>query len=77
MNCHLPQEILYSGGFAQSLFYGHGLVSDKLQSSAATLLLPPVEGKRAEAWKQRIEIIRAKYVTGIKELDRRSARSPK
>jgi hypothetical protein len=28
-----------------------------------------LEGKRAEAWKQRIEIIRAKYVTGIKELD--------
>jgi gluconate 2-dehydrogenase gamma chain len=31
-----------------------------------------LEGKRAEAWKQRIEIIRAKYVEGIKELDRRS-----
>jgi gluconate 2-dehydrogenase gamma chain len=31
-----------------------------------------LEGKRAEAWKQRIEIIRAKYVAGIKELDRRS-----
>jgi len=30
-----------------------------------------LEGKRAEAWKQRIEIIRAKYVAGIKELDRR------
>ena len=31
-----------------------------------------LEGKRAEAWKQRIEIIGAKYVEGIKELDRRS-----
>ena len=30
-----------------------------------------LEGKRAEAWKQRIEIIRAKYVAAIKELDRR------
>jgi gluconate 2-dehydrogenase gamma chain len=28
-----------------------------------------LEGKRAEAWKQRIEIIRARYVAGIKELD--------
>jgi hypothetical protein len=41
MNCHLPQEIRYSGGFARSLFYSHCLVSDKIQSSAATLLLPP------------------------------------
>ena len=31
-----------------------------------------LEGKRAEAWKQRIEIIRETYVAGIKELDRRS-----
>lgn len=31
-----------------------------------------LEGKRAEAWKQRIEIIRATYVAGIKELDSRS-----
>lgn len=31
-----------------------------------------LEGKRAEAWKQRIEIISAKYVEGTKELDRRS-----
>src|SRR6201987_5775793 len=31
-----------------------------------------LEGKRAEAWKQRIEIIRARYVAGIKELDSRS-----
>ena len=31
-----------------------------------------LEGKRAEAWKQRIEIIRGTYLTGIKELDRRS-----
>jgi gluconate 2-dehydrogenase gamma chain len=31
-----------------------------------------LEGKRAEAWKQRIEIIRGKYVAGIKELDSRS-----
>jgi gluconate 2-dehydrogenase gamma chain len=31
-----------------------------------------LEGKRAEAWKQRIKIIRGKYVEGIKELDRRS-----
>jgi gluconate 2-dehydrogenase gamma chain len=31
-----------------------------------------LEGKRAEAWKQRIEIIRPKYVQGIKKLDRRS-----
>ncbi len=29
-------------------------------------------GKRAEAWRQRIDIVRAKYVAGIKELDRRS-----
>ena len=31
-----------------------------------------LEGKRAQAWQQRIEILRAKYVEGIKELDRRS-----
>lgn len=31
-----------------------------------------LEGRRAEAWKQRIEIIRARYVAGIKELDSRS-----
>jgi gluconate 2-dehydrogenase gamma chain len=31
-----------------------------------------LEGKRAEAWKQRIEIIRRTYVAGIKELDSRS-----
>jgi gluconate 2-dehydrogenase gamma chain len=31
-----------------------------------------LEGKRAEAWKQRIEIIRGKYVAGFKELDSRS-----
>lgn len=31
-----------------------------------------LEGKRAEAWRQRIEIIRRKYVEGIHELDRRS-----
>src|ERR1700751_4959245 len=30
------------------------------------------EGRRAQAWKQRIEIIRARYVAGIKELDSRS-----
>ena len=28
-----------------------------------------LQGKRADAWKQRIDIIRAKYVEGIKELD--------
>jgi gluconate 2-dehydrogenase gamma chain len=31
-----------------------------------------LEGKRADAWKKRIDIIRAKYVEGVKELDRRS-----
>jgi gluconate 2-dehydrogenase gamma chain len=31
-----------------------------------------LQGKRADAWKQRIDIIRAKYVDGIMELDRRS-----
>jgi gluconate 2-dehydrogenase gamma chain len=31
-----------------------------------------LQGKRADAWKQRIEIIRAKYVEGIRELNRRS-----
>ena len=31
-----------------------------------------LEGKRAEAWQQRIDIIRRKYVEGIQELDRRS-----
>src|ERR1700745_229187 len=31
-----------------------------------------LEGKRAEAWTQRIEIIRGKYVAGIEKLDRRS-----
>jgi gluconate 2-dehydrogenase gamma chain len=31
-----------------------------------------LEGKRAEAWKQRIDIIRATYVAGVKELDNRS-----
>jgi len=30
-----------------------------------------LQGKRADAWKQRIDIIRAKYVEGIMELDRR------
>jgi gluconate 2-dehydrogenase gamma chain len=31
-----------------------------------------LEGKRAEAWQRRIAIMGAKYVEGIKELDRRS-----
>jgi gluconate 2-dehydrogenase gamma chain len=31
-----------------------------------------LEGKRAEAWKQRVETIRTTYVAGIKELDSRS-----
>ncbi len=31
-----------------------------------------LEGKRADAWRQRVEIIRAKYVDGITELDRKS-----
>ena len=31
-----------------------------------------LEGKRAEAWRQRIDILREKYVEGIEELDRRS-----
>jgi gluconate 2-dehydrogenase gamma chain len=31
-----------------------------------------LEGKRAEAWQQRIDIVRDKYVKGIKELDSRS-----
>jgi gluconate 2-dehydrogenase gamma chain len=31
-----------------------------------------LEGERADAWRQRVEIIRAKYVDGIKELDRKS-----
>jgi gluconate 2-dehydrogenase gamma chain len=31
-----------------------------------------LKGKRADAWKQRIDIIRAKYVDGVIELDRRS-----
>jgi gluconate 2-dehydrogenase gamma chain len=30
------------------------------------------EGKRAEAWRQRINIVRHKYVEGIEELNRRS-----
>src|SRR5215211_6247075 len=31
-----------------------------------------LEGKRAEAWRQRIEIVRHKYVEGIEELNQRS-----
>ncbi len=31
-----------------------------------------LEGKRAEAWRQRIEILRETYAAGIEELDRRS-----
>lgn len=31
-----------------------------------------LEGKRAEAWRQRIDIIRGKYVDGIEELNQRS-----
>jgi gluconate 2-dehydrogenase gamma chain len=31
-----------------------------------------LEGKRAEAWQQRIDILGEKYVEGIEELDRRS-----
>ena len=31
-----------------------------------------LEGKRAEAWQRRIDILRARYVEGIEELDRRS-----
>jgi gluconate 2-dehydrogenase gamma chain len=31
-----------------------------------------LQGKHADAWKRRIEIIRSKYVEGIRELDRRS-----
>lgn len=29
-----------------------------------------IEGKRAEAWQRRIEVLREKYVEGIKEMDR-------
>jgi gluconate 2-dehydrogenase gamma chain len=31
-----------------------------------------LDGKRAEAWQQRIDILREKYVQGIEELDRKS-----
>ncbi len=31
-----------------------------------------IEGKRAQAWQQRLDIVRGKYVEGIKELDGRS-----
>jgi gluconate 2-dehydrogenase gamma chain len=31
-----------------------------------------LEGRRAEAWRQRIDIVREKYAEGIEELDRRS-----
>ncbi|MBA3450619.1 MAG: gluconate 2-dehydrogenase subunit 3 family protein [Chloroflexia bacterium] len=31
-----------------------------------------IEGKRADAWRQRIEILRAKYLDGIDELNQRS-----
>ena len=31
-----------------------------------------LEGKRADVWRQRIDILRARYVEGVKELDRRS-----
>lgn len=31
-----------------------------------------LEGKRAEAWRRRIDIVRENYVEGIEELDRRS-----
>jgi gluconate 2-dehydrogenase gamma chain len=31
-----------------------------------------LEGKRAEAWQRRIDILRARYLEGIEELDRRS-----
>src|ERR1700732_2884579 len=31
-----------------------------------------LQGKHADAWKRRIEIIRSKYAEGIRELDRRS-----
>ena len=32
----------------------------------------PPEGKRAEAWRQRIEIVRRKYLEGVDELNQRS-----
>src|SRR5215207_3611973 len=32
----------------------------------------PLEGKRADAWRQRIEIVRHKYLAGIEELNQRS-----
>src|ERR1700724_35098 len=31
-----------------------------------------LEGKRADAWKQRIEILRGRYLEGVKEMDSRS-----
>jgi len=31
-----------------------------------------LEGKRADAWRQRAEILREKYISGVKELDERS-----
>jgi len=31
-----------------------------------------LEGKRADAWRQRVEILREKYISGVKELDERS-----
>ena len=32
-----------------------------------------LEGKRADAWKQRIEILRGRYLEGVKEMDSRTA----
>src|ERR1700693_3465598 len=31
-----------------------------------------LQGKHADAWKQRVDIIRSKYVEGVRELDRKS-----
>jgi gluconate 2-dehydrogenase gamma chain len=31
-----------------------------------------LEGRRAQAWQERLDIIRARYVEGVKELDRRA-----
>src|SRR5258707_4325308 len=54
--------------FVDRYLSGWGFIYAKPDGSGFERL----QGKRADAWKKRIDIIRAKYVEGVKELDRRS-----
>jgi gluconate 2-dehydrogenase gamma chain len=55
-------------GFLDRYLSGIGFIFAKPDGSGFETL----EGKQAEAWQQRIELMRTRYVEGVHELDRRA-----